>query len=163
MSAHRPLHFNTFILTESDFSDGDQETILTDIKNPKNRKTLNLSLILIVWNIGGFFIESALIGGGILFLILKGINWLYFLPEFIFIIVNFSVKVIFTSRYLKDYICLRHTIYACIPSAGPLILLGILLHSNTLLIKAFRKYLMYRKDYTVNDIKQRIKKAFSFS
>lgn len=139
------LSVKEFIHQSKDFTNEEKKEINDNLSEQDLGKLATVIMILISWSIIAFFIESMLIGGGVVFSIIKGINWEYFIPEFIFVLSNFIAKIYFIRWYMKDNISLSNTLYASIPTIGPGILLGIVVKNNPLFIKALRNYIRYRK------------------
>ena len=138
-------NFIHFIENESSFNHDERNHILHNLEDKHNRRMINLILILSSWSIISFFIESALIGGGLVFSIIHGIDWVYFVPEILFVLCNIIAKIIFVQRYLHDEVPFSYVLYASIPTVGPLVILGILIKDNVLLLKALREYMKYRR------------------
>ena len=158
MNNSKKINFRKFI-TQSDFTKNEQKQILRSIQDPRNAKILKLTIILFSWNTCNFFIESVLLGGGFIFSSIEGFDIVYFLPEIIFVVLNFFAKIFFIQFFMKGYAHIYQTIIASIPSAGPFIIMGKLLYTNRLLMKGVRKYINYkRKRFIQNLFSQYISK-----
>ena len=71
-------NFIHFIENESSFNHDERNHILHNLEDKHNRRMINLILILSSWSIISFFIESGLIGGG---LVTEGIARIYEIPQ----------------------------------------------------------------------------------
>lgn len=140
------LNVKEYVRQSARFSQSEKNEIYRSLSEQNMGRLAKLIMILITWSIVAFFVESALIGGGVVFSIIKGIDWRYFLPEVIFLVINFIAKAYFIRWYMKDAISFPHLLYAAVPTIGPGILLGIVVKNNSLLMKALRGYIRYRKN-----------------
>lgn len=144
-------NFQVFLVHSQDFSKSEKETLMMSIHDNILGRRLRLALLLFAWTFVSLFIESFLIGGGVVFSVVEGINWYYFLPEMSFVLLNFFAKFFYIRWYMKKEISFSHSMYASLPAIGPVIIFGILIRDNLLLARAFRLY-----------IKERRKRFFSF-
>jgi len=140
------LSVREYVRGATNFSEDEKQEIYNDLEQNDIGRLAKLIMILMTWSIAAFFIESALIGGGVVFSIIKGIDWRYFLPELVFVAGNFVAKIYFIKWYMKDTMSWSHVLYGAVPTIGPGILLGIVVKSNSLLMKALRGYMSYRKN-----------------
>lgn len=148
------LSVREYVDQNKHFSDDEKQQIYENLEKNNIGKLTKLIMILTTWSVIAFFIESTLIGGGVVFSIIKGIDWKYFLPEIIFLLGNFITKGFFIHWYMKDKISLANLLYAAVPTIGPGILLGIVIKNNSLLMKALRRYINYRKNSLFNIFKK---------
>ena len=75
-----------YIEYSSNFSQEEKQKMYEELGHHRIGKLVGLIIILTTWSIIAFFIESTLIGGGLVFSIIKGIDWRYFIPEIIIFI-----------------------------------------------------------------------------
>ena len=134
-----------YVQKATNFSEDEKQQIYNDLEQNDIGRLAKLIMILMSWSIVAFFVESALIGGGVVFSIIKGIDWRYFLPELVFVAGNFIAKIYFIKWYMKDTLSFTSILYASVPTIGPGILLGIVVKNNSLLMKVLRGYMNYRK------------------
>lgn len=143
-----------YIQQHPNFTEQQKQELHTNLSHSKYAKLAGLLGILVSWSIAAFFIESVLIGGGIIFTIIKGLEWRYFLPEIVFVGANFFSKLYFIRWYMKKEISLRHAIYGAIPTIGPGVLFVAILNDNRLLLKAFSGYMRYRKNIIFKSLRK---------
>ncbi len=135
--------FIFFIEHYDGFSQNEKHHILSAFHKKNIQIIFNLSIYLLLWSFGAFFIDSTLITRGIAFSFLRGHPFLQFIPSFAFIIINASFKFAFIYHYMKSRmkIPISYIFIGVIPTIGSVFLTGILLRDHYLFLKALRLYL----------------------
>lgn len=135
--------FQKFIDQDEHFTEEQQSHILNSFEHEKSRRIFRLSIILLIWSVTSIFVDSTLIGGGVIFSVMKGINWHFFIPALSFFLINYIVKVTFIRWYMKGGIKKTHSAYCGIPYAGSALIIAFLLKEDTLFLEGLRHYLSY--------------------
>lgn len=135
--------FRKFIDQDEHFTEDQQDQILESFKNERNKNIFRLSIILLVWSSIGISIDSLIIGGSIIGVIMKGLSWKYLLPTIIFSVVNFIIKAIFVKWYLKNEIPFKQICLAGIPYAGSASIIAYLVREDPLYGAGLQHYMRY--------------------
>ena len=137
--------FKKFIDQDEHFTEDQQDQILESFKNERNKKIFRLSVILMVWSIIGISIDSTIIGGSVIAVITQGLSFKYLWPTIIFSIINFIIKTIFVSWFVKKEIPFLQICLAGIPYAGSGTVIAYLVKQDPLFGSGLRHYLSYLK------------------
>ena len=135
--------FKKFIDQDDHFTEAQQEKSLESFKQKRNKNIFRLSIILLVWSVVGITIDSLIIGGSIIGVIMQGLSFLYLLPTLIFSAVNFIFKSIFVKWYLKNEIPMKQILLAGIPYLGSASIIAYLVRSDPLFGAGIQHYLSY--------------------
>jgi len=149
--------FRKFIDQDQHFTEEQQHNILKSFEDERSRRVFRLSIILLLWSAIGVFIDSTLIGGGVIFSVMKGINWHFFIPAFSFFVVNFTSKILFVRWYMKGNIKQTQCVYCAIPYAGSALILGFLLARDPLFLEGLRHYLKYLRKQSFKFVCKQLK------
>lgn len=142
--------FKKFIDQDEHFTEDQQQEILKNFEDPQNKKIFRLSIILLLWSIIGITIDSFIIGGSIIGVFTQGLSWLYVLPTIIFSVVNFLLKTIFISWYLKKEISFAQVCLAGIPYVGSASVIAVLVSKKPLFGAGLQHYMRYLRIRYIN-------------
>ncbi|MDD3694285.1 MAG: hypothetical protein PHC89_02745 [Candidatus Pacebacteria bacterium] len=139
-------NFREFIDHDKKIPKEEKENIHLILEEKENIKIMSLILILLVWSALSAVVESLLIGGGFISSLVHGsLSLRFFIPEFIFVALNFITKLFFIPRFMKGNIAPRYILYGAIPSVGPLILANIFVWKYKFFFSSLKKYARYRR------------------
>lgn len=144
-------NFQRFIDEDKDLTEKEQELALEKFQNPFYRKIFRAALILLIWSSVGLFIDSFIIGGSSIAVIMKGFDIKYLLPTLIFSITNWIIKVVFIYYFLEKKIPKTEVILVGVPYVGSALVLSYILRHDPYFKHTLFHYLKWLK-----------KKGFSF-
>ena len=144
--------FKKFIDQDTYFSEIQQDQIIESFNNEKNKKIFRLSIILSVWSIFGITIDSLIIGGSIVGVIVGGLSWIYLIPTVVFSIVNFLIKSTFVRWYMKNDIPIKQILLSAIPYAGSASIIAYLVFKDPLYGAGLQHYLKYLRTRGIRKI-----------
>ena len=150
--------FQKFIDQDEHFTESQQDQILESFKNERNKNIFRLSIILLIWSFFGITIDSFIIGGSAIAVIMQGLSWRYLLPTIIFSITNYIIKAIFVKWYLRNEIPFKQICLAGVPYAGSASIIAYLVRSDPLFGAGIQHYLRYLKKQGVHFIYSLFKK-----
>ncbi len=135
--------FQKFIDQDKHFTESQQDHILKSFQDKRNKNIFRLSIILLIWSVIGISLDSLIIGGSIIGVIMQGLSWKYLLPTIIFSAVNFIFKSIFVKWYLKKEIPVKQILLAGIPYAGSASIIAYLVRKDPLYGAGLQHYMKY--------------------
>jgi len=135
--------FQKFIDQDEYFTETQQHHILESFQNKRNKNIFRLSIILLIWSILGVAIDSLIIGGSLISALIQGVSWRYILPTLIFSALNFTMKSLFVSWYMKKEIPMKQILLAGIPYAGSASIIAHLVKTDSLYGLGLQHYIKY--------------------
>lgn len=135
--------FQKFIDQDEHFTESQQQEILESFESKRNKNIFRLSILLLIWSIFGITIDSFIIGGSIIGVIMQGLSLKYLYPTIIFSVVNFIIKSIFVKSYLKNEIPMKQILLSAIPYAGSASVIAYLVRKDPLYGRGLRHYIRY--------------------
>ena len=144
--------FDAFISHDQHFSPAEQTHILKSFQDPMNQRVVKLSLILAVWSIIGAFIDSALIGGGIVVSAMMGPSLMYFIPELTFFTLNMVAKVFFVRWYLARSLSFGRLVLSGVPYLGSILVIGFLTKDDPVFFRGLRHFLRYQRGRGIRNL-----------
>ena len=156
MNNHRHLgrydSFDAFIAHDEHFTEAEQAHILDSFREARNQRLVRLSLILALWSVIAAFVDSILIGGGVIASVMMGLNLMYFIPEITFFVVNFAVKVFFVRWYLARSLSFGRLTLSGIPYLGSILVIGFLTKDDPIFFKGVKHFLRYQRGRGVRNL-----------
>lgn len=145
--------FKHYIAYHTDFNASDRSYITRVFAQPHIRKTVRISLILVIWTFFATFFDSALFSGAIVASAVTGIHAVHLIPNMLFLIVNLVGKLLFISWFDTERILsTKQRMLASLPSIGIILFLGSVFKKEKLFLKALRGYLGYVRKRGIKSI-----------
>ena len=135
--------FGSFVEMQIDYKQSQKDHILDLFGQPYVKKTFTLSIILLFWSLVSAVLDSLFVGGGLVALLMGGVNFMVFLPALIYFIINLVVKIIFINRYLGANISFKNSLVAAVPYVGSSLLLTGALRKHPIFLGALGRYLKH--------------------
>ncbi|PKQ65115.1 hypothetical protein BZG02_04600 [Labilibaculum filiforme] len=138
--------FCTYVENEESFTSSEKEYLVKVIVNDNLSGVLYVSTVLVVWSLVVGVIDVILFPGIIVYAVFHGvIDYKVLTPPIVFMIVNFSSKLIYIGSVLKGRVSLVDIFVAALPYAGSAYLLKKFLVNDKLLSQAMVLYLKEKK------------------
>lgn len=138
--------FCTFVDGLDVFSEIEKENLVKNIVNNKLTGVLYVSSVLVAWSFIAGVIDAVLFPGVIVYAIFHGvIDYKVLTPPLVFLIGNFTAKLIYIAINLKDKVKFYDIFITALPYAGSAYLLKKFFVDDKLLSKAVVLYLKQKK------------------
>jgi hypothetical protein len=138
--------FCTYVDDQDDLTTTEKEYLVKIIVNNNLSGVLYVSSVLAAWSFVAGVIDVVLFPGIIVYAIFHGVvDFKVLTPPIVFLVVNFSAKLIYISINLKGKIGFNDVFISALPYAGSAYLLKKHLINDKLLSKAVVLYLKLKK------------------
>lgn len=145
--------FNHYVSYHTHLSATDIEYVKNLFQHNHIKKTLKVSLIILVWSILNSFFDVTLIGWGFVQSAVTSPSILHFVPWFLMVAATFSAKYFFVSKMdVECYFATKQKVLAALPSIGVLFFLSSVLAKEKLMLRTMRGYLRYVRNRGVSFI-----------
>lgn len=143
----RKQEFKDFISESSCFSISEKQKIQRVFECRQIQVIFKLTMYLFLWSFCAAFVDTFLVTRGIWFSVDGNSILANFLPTFVFLVINASLKFTFIYFYTRKKIPVRiwHIFLGVIPMIGSLFITMILLRRQKLFFRALQKFLKYKK------------------
>lgn len=136
--------FNHFVTYHTQLSDTDATYVKNLFQHDHIKKTLRVSLVILLWSLINSFLDITLAGWGIVETAVIGFSLFHFVPWFLLVILTFTAKYIFVTKVDSDnYFTTTQKILIAFPAIGVFLFLSSVFSKEKRMLRTAREYLHY--------------------
>ena len=138
--------FNHFVNFHTDLSEEKAHYVKELFQHDHIRKTLKISLVIIIWSLINSFFDMTLIGWGLVETAVTEFSILNFVPWLLLVTGTFIGKYFFINKIDVDgYFSMKQKIYGALPAVGVLFFISSVFSQERVMLTTTRNYLRYVK------------------